>query len=81
MFFHSRFTLLAPNLHQTYTDKGAIKMDNYQALGYLLLACKELDLDLETVKKLKGEMMYMFDMKTEEEAEEQGFDWYNHLDL
>lgn len=52
-------------------------MDNYQALGYMLLACKELDLDLDTVKKLKGEMMMQFDLKTEEEAEEQGFKWYN----
>lgn len=50
-------------------------MYNRQAIGYMLLACKEIGLDKETARKLYGEMYWQFDMKTEEEAEEQGFKW------
>jgi len=55
-------------------------MDNKQATGYMLLACKNAGLDKETIKKLYGEMYWLFDMKTEEEAEEQGFEWYRNLE-
>jgi hypothetical protein len=51
-------------------------MDNRQALGYMLLACKDIELDKETIKKLKKAMYFEFDMKTEEEAEELGNEWY-----
>jgi len=54
-------------------------MDNYQAIGYMLLACKKAKLDKETVEELYSNMWYMFDMKTEEEAEEQGIKWYRNL--
>jgi len=57
-----------------------VKMDNKQATGYMLLACKNAGLDKETIKKLYGEMYWLFDMKTEEEAEEQGFEWYRNLE-
>jgi hypothetical protein len=55
-------------------------MDNYQALGYLLLACKNQKIDKETARKLMGSMKYMFDLKTEVEAEEQGFYWLGSED-
>ena len=55
-------------------------MDNRQALGYMLLACKDLQLDKETVRKLNRAMYVQFDLKTEEEAEEKGFDWYHSLE-
>jgi len=55
-------------------------MDNRQAIGYMLLACKELGLKKEEVRKLYGAMYSQFDLKTEEEAEERGFDWYNNLE-
>ena len=55
-------------------------MDNYQALGYMLLACKELGYSKSETKKLFKAMNYMFDIKTEEEAEEQGFEWYHNLE-
>lgn len=55
-------------------------MYNRQAIGYMLLACKEIGLDKDTAKKLYGAMFWQFDMKTEEEAEEQGFEWYHSLD-
>lgn len=54
-------------------------MDNRQALGYMLLACKDLELGKETIKKIKGAMYLQFDMKTKEEAEELGNEWYNEL--
>lgn len=55
-------------------------MNNRQAFVYMLLACKRLGFDKEQAKKIYGEMYYLFDVKTEEEAEEQGFEWYNSLE-
>jgi hypothetical protein len=55
-------------------------MDNRQALGYMLLACKRLGYNKEQAKKLFAEMYYLFDIYTEEEAEEKGFDWYHSLE-
>lgn len=55
-------------------------MDNNQALGYMLLACKEAGIDKETVRKIAQNMYWQFDTKTEEEAEEQGWAWYRELD-
>ncbi|MFT8323749.1 MAG: hypothetical protein ABF649_23220 [Bacillus sp. (in: firmicutes)] len=52
-------------------------MDNWQAIGYMLLACKEAELDKDTVKKLYQNMYRQFDLKTEKEAEEQGYAWYH----
>lgn len=54
-------------------------MDNKQALGYMLLACKEAGLNHETTKRLYKEMYYQFDVKTESEAETLGFRWYQDL--
>jgi hypothetical protein len=51
-------------------------MTNREAIGYLLLACKELNLDKETVKSLRRAMYWQFDMKTEAEAEEQGHKYF-----
>lgn len=56
-------------------------MTNREAIGYMLLACKEAGVtDLELVRRLKREMYYQFDMKTESEADEQGHAWYVQLD-
>lgn len=60
--------------------RGEILMTNRQAIGYLLLAAKEIGLDKEKTKKLFGAMYWQFDMKTEDEAEEQGLDWYYKLE-
>lgn len=46
----------------------------------MLLACKRLGYTKEQAEKLYREMYYQFDMKTEEEAEEQGFEWYYNLE-
>ena len=55
-------------------------MNNPQALGYMMLACKETGLSKEVANKLYGKMYYMFDMKTEKEAEEQGLRCYEDED-
>ena len=55
-------------------------MDNKQALGYLLLACKELGLSKQQSKELYGAMYREFNHKTEIEAEKLGFVWYQHLE-
>jgi len=51
-------------------------MDNREALGYMLVALKELGYDQKTAKKIYGEMYYQFDLKTEDEADKIGHDWY-----
>ncbi len=55
-------------------------MDNEQALGYLLSACKSLNLKKDFVRRLKNEMIFQFDVKTPEEAEKSGHEWYYSLD-
>lgn len=55
-------------------------MDNYQAIGYMLLACKEAGYNKEQAKEIYNNMWYMFDMKTEAEAEKQGLEWYRDLE-
>ena len=55
-------------------------MDNYQAIGYMLLACKEAGYTKEQAKELYSNMYYMFDIKTEAEAEKQCFEWYSDLE-
>jgi hypothetical protein len=52
-------------------------MNNYQAIGYMLLACKDLNLDKETVTRLRSAMFNQFDMKTESEAQELGQNYFN----
>lgn len=54
-------------------------MDNYQAIGYMLLACKKAEISLDDVKRIYSSMYYMFDMKTEDEAEKQGLEWYHSM--
>ncbi|MGO4887995.1 hypothetical protein ACJ2A9_09570 [Anaerobacillus sp. MEB173] len=54
-------------------------MDNREAIGYMLLAAKKVGLTKEITKNLYSEMYYMFDIKTENEAEQEGFDWYYNL--
>lgn len=55
-------------------------MDNRQALGYMLLACKRLGYTQEQTEAMYSAMYQEFDFKTEEEAEEKGFDWYYNLE-
>lgn len=51
-------------------------MTNQQAIGFMLLACKETGLTVEQADKLYDELQYLFDEKTNEQAEKEGFDWY-----
>lgn len=55
-------------------------MDNRQAVGYMLLALKRLGYSKEEARKIYREMYYLFDIYTEEEAEEKGFHWYHSLE-
>lgn len=54
-------------------------MTNRQAVGYVLLAIKQLGYSSEQAELLFEEMFRQFDLKTESEAQEQGFDWYYNL--
>lgn len=55
-------------------------MDNRQAIGYMLLACKKLGYTKAQAKALYSEMYFEFDFKTEDEAEELGHEWYHTLE-
>lgn len=55
-------------------------MDNRQAIGYMLLACKKLGYTKDQVRELYREMYFEFDFKTEEEAEKIGHEWYVSLE-
>ncbi|MBY0224117.1 hypothetical protein [Sporosarcina aquimarina] len=55
-------------------------MKNRQALGYMLLACKELGFNREQADKLYDAMYEAFDEHTEEEAEQQGHEWFSRLE-
>ncbi|EDP68126.1 hypothetical protein CAT7_11500 [Carnobacterium sp. AT7] len=52
-------------------------MTNKQALGYMLLACKDLKLDKDQADKLWDAMFKNMDEFTEEEAQEKGHVWLN----
>lgn len=45
-------------------------MTNAAAIGYMILAAKDLKLDVKLIKQLEANMKYFMDMRTEEEAEE-----------
>jgi hypothetical protein len=51
-------------------------MDNDQARGYAILAMVDAGLKNEDIAKAVRSMHYMFDLKTEEEAEDQGREAY-----
>ena len=55
-------------------------MDNSQAIGYMLLACKNLGYTQEQAQALYREMYSEFDLRTEEEAQD-GLDWYYSLEV
>ncbi len=45
-------------------------MTNAAAIGYMIRAAKDLELDREVIKQLESEMKYFMDMITEEQAEQ-----------
>lgn len=55
-------------------------MDNYQALGYAMLALKDAGIPVKNVKKVIDCTRSNFDLKTESEADEQGHRWFNELE-
>jgi hypothetical protein len=46
-------------------------MTNQAALGYMILAMKRKGYTEEQIREVEGSMLYMMDMKTEKEAEEE----------
>ena len=54
-------------------------MDETEVLGYLFLACKELNFDEKTVRKLTDSMTLNMSMMTGEEAMEKGFAYFVEL--
>jgi hypothetical protein len=47
-----------------------------EIIGYLLLACKETNLDQKTVRKLKSTMNEQMKIKSSEEAINEGYRWF-----
>ena len=54
-------------------------MTNRQAIGFMLLASKEVGLTKEQVEALVSEMYYLLDVNTNAEAETKGFNWYQEM--
>ena len=54
-------------------------MDETEVMGYLYLACKELNFDEKTVRKLSDSMSLNMSMMTSEEATEKGFAYFVEL--
>ncbi|NWQ39457.1 hypothetical protein MLOOGBEN_01945 [Bacillus sp. EB106-08-02-XG196] len=51
-----------------------------QALGYFLLACNEANIPKSTINEIYKNMRWQFDIKTPEEAEKEGYEWYRSLE-
>lgn len=51
-------------------------MTNEEAIGYFLVACKKWDVNLIDAGGIMNEMRLAFDELTPEEAEKQGYEWY-----
>lgn len=47
-----------------------------QAIGFMLVACKQADLNLVDTQIIKNKMRAAFVEMTPEEAEKQGNEWY-----
>ncbi|MEC5424308.1 hypothetical protein QGM71_12480 [Virgibacillus sp. C22-A2] len=61
---------------ETSPAKGnANTMDEKQALGYMLLACKEVGLSPEQIKKIHSRMVSKFKSITPDESEKEGEKW------
>lgn len=54
-------------------------MTNRQAVGFMLLASKEVGLTKEQVEALVSEMYNLLDVNTNAEAETKGFNWYQEI--
>jgi hypothetical protein len=52
--------------------RGGRHMDNYQARGYVILALAELGYKYDEIDRITWRMHQLFDLLTEEEAEEKG---------
>jgi chromosomal replication initiation ATPase DnaA len=61
------------------TAQTIFKLDKRQALGYFFLACKEANLPKDSVTELYKNICWQFDLKSPEEAEKQGYNWYETL--
>lgn len=53
-------------------------MDNFKSLGFLLLACKQLNYSKVETRDILCETLILMQTKTSEEADE-GFKWYADL--
>jgi hypothetical protein len=43
-------------------------MSNSEAIGYMILAAKALEIDKKAIKALEAEMKWQMDMKSEDQA-------------
>ena len=55
-------------------------MNNREALGYFLLACREKGISKEVTSNLYDTMQDMMDMYVKSEAESVGHNWYSRLE-
>lgn len=53
-----------------------LQMNKEQALGYMLLSCKNMNLSQEQVKQIYLNMTHQFNQQTPEEAKKEGEEWF-----
>lgn len=56
-------------------------MNRNQALGYMVLTCKDIGLSPDKVKQLHSSMLEQFDKNTPIEAEIKGQEWLQSLEI
>lgn len=59
------------------STKGCEDLDSNQTLKYILLACKEANLDKKQASLLYTELQQLIQTTPPEKAEKLGLDWYN----
>ena len=56
-----------------------IRMDEEQAMGYMLLTCREIGLSIEQVNQIHSNVISQFHQRSPEEAKKQGEEWYRSI--
>ncbi|WP_077318176.1 hypothetical protein [Virgibacillus proomii] len=55
------------------------RMDEEQAVGYMLLTCREMGLSMEQIKQIKSIMITQFQQHSPDEAKKQGAEWFRSI--
>lgn len=60
-------------------SSSKLMMDKEQALGYMLLTCRELGISIEQVKQIRSNMIYQYNNRSPDEAKMEGKEWFHSI--